>query len=69
MSALLLRLRDRGNLGMLLVEHHLDFVRGVVDRLYVLEAGTVIASGEPEEVLARPEVIEAYIGAPLERAN
>jgi ABC-type branched-subunit amino acid transport system ATPase component len=60
------RLRRDTQLGMLLVEHHLDFVRQVVDRIYVLEAGRVIASGEPDEVLALPEVVEAYIGVPLE---
>jgi branched-chain amino acid transport system ATP-binding protein len=66
MGQLLVRLRRDTQLGMLLVEHHLDFVRQVVDRIYVLEAGRVIASGEPDEVLALPEVVEAYIGVPLE---
>lgn len=61
-AALLIRLRGDGVLGMLLVEHHLDFVRRVADRLYVLETGTVIAEGTPDEVLSRPEVVEAYIG-------
>lgn len=60
------QLRSVTELGMLLIEHHVEFVSRFTDRLYVLDAGRVIASGAPEAVLALPEVIEAYIGGAIE---
>ena len=49
-------------IGVLLVEHQLGFVRRLADRLYALDAGTVIAQGDPGEVLAQRRVIESYLG-------
>jgi branched-chain amino acid transport system ATP-binding protein len=53
--------RERGA-AILLVEHDLDLVRSVVERLYVLDFGRVIAEGAPDEALAHPEVRRAYLG-------
>ena len=47
---------------MLLVEHHVDFVMSVCDRVVVLDFGRVIASGTPDEVAGDPVVDEAYLG-------
>lgn len=56
-------LADRG-LGMLLVDHDMDLVFGICDRVVVLQFGRVIATGTPSEVRASPAVIDAYLGAP-----
>ena len=59
------RLRDlRDSMGrtVLLIEHNVPLVLDVCDRVYVLTAGRVLAGGTPEEILAHPEVINAYLG-------
>ena len=51
--------RDR---TILLVEHKMDVVRSLADRIVVLHNGTLVADGEPAEVIASPIVQEAYLG-------
>ena len=52
-----------GEMSILIVEHHMDVVMSVCDRIYVLNFGEVISSGTPEHVRNDPAVITAYLGA------
>lgn len=55
-------LRDTYGFGLLVIDHDLQLIMRLCDRIVVLNKGQVIASGEPEEVQKMPVVIEAYIG-------
>jgi branched-chain amino acid transport system permease protein len=61
LAELLRRLRDDG-VSILLVEHDMEFVMGLVDRLVVMDFGQKLAQGLPHEIRAHPAVIEAYLG-------
>ncbi|MFE7394537.1 ATP-binding cassette domain-containing protein [Streptomyces sp. NPDC057582] len=62
----LLRLRSTGQVSILLIAHHVAFVRRVADSVTVLDAGEVLASGSPDEVTNDSSVLEAFVGTPLE---
>ena len=70
LADLLTQLRAEG-LGILVVEHDMEFVMNLADRITVLEFGCVIAEGTPAEVQANQRVLDAYLGGadePLEKA-
>jgi branched-chain amino acid transport system permease protein len=62
LAATLIDVRDKLDRTVLLIEHNVPLVLGTADELYVMDAGRVIANGEPMEVVQRPEVVRAYLG-------
>jgi ABC-type branched-subunit amino acid transport system ATPase component/ABC-type branched-subunit amino acid transport system permease subunit len=52
-------------IGVLLIEHNVALVAGLCDRMVVLNAGHILASGTPDECLEDASVVEAYLGAPM----
>jgi branched-chain amino acid transport system permease protein len=62
LATLLRQLRAEG-VGILVVEHDMEFVMNLADRITVLDFGAVIASGTPGEVQANPRVLDAYLGS------
>ena len=59
---LICRIRDEFKLTVFMIEHHMDLVMGISDRIYVIDFGKQIAQGTPNEVQSNPAVIAAYLG-------
>lgn len=61
LQGIIRKLKDRG-IGVLLTDHRLREALGVLDRIYIMNGGKIIAEGRPDEVLEKKEVREIYLG-------
>lgn len=62
LDELIAELRNDHQVSVLLIEHDMKLVMGISDRIYVVNQGTPLANGTPEEVRNNPDVIRAYLG-------
>ena len=62
LTAFIKKIKDDFNLTVFMIEHHMDLVMEISDRIYVLDFGKLIAEGTPEEIQNNQRVIDAYLG-------
>ena len=62
LAAFIRQIRDKYQISILVIEHHMDLVMQISERIYVLDFGKLIASGSPQEIQNNPDVINAYLG-------
>lgn len=72
LGPLLAQIRDTTGVALVIIEHDMPLLRGVCDRMVALDQGRVLIDATPDEVLADPAVVAAYLGtsvAAIERSH
>ena len=62
LTAFIRYIRDKFEITILLIEHHMNLVMDISDRIYVIDFGKEIAEGTPAEIQSNQKVIDAYLG-------
>ncbi len=62
LSDFIREIRSKKNITIVIIDHHMDVIMAICDRISVLNFGTLLAEGKPEEIQNNPEVISAYLG-------
>jgi len=67
LANLIAEVREKFNVTILLIEHHMDLVMNICSPIVVMNFGALLATGTPEAVRANPEVVKAYLGERKEK--
>jgi len=66
LSELIRLIRKEFGIAVILIEHDMNLVMEIAEKIYVLDYGNLIASGKPQEIQNNKQVIEAYLGADID---